>query len=242
MAQNIYDNPEFFENYSRLPRSVEGLGGAPEWPALRALLPGLDGLRVLDLGCGFGWFCRWVREQGASYVLGIDVSEQMLARARAAESDAGITYDKTDLEQVGLPDASFDVAFSSLTFHYIEDLHRLLTKVHAALVPGGQLVFSAEHPVFTAPIRPGWSHDADDRKAWPLDSYLIEGPRVTDWLTNGVVKQHRTLGSYINLLLGVGFTISHVQEWGPTNEQIMAQPQLADELQRPTFLLVSARR
>lgn len=74
-----------------------------------------------------------------------------------------------------------------------------------------------------AVIRPGWSHDADARKAWSLDSYLIEGPRVTDWLTKGVVKQHRTLGTYINLLLGVGFTISHVQEWAP-NEQILAHP------------------
>jgi len=34
MAQNIYDNPAFFEGYARLPRSVQGLDGAPEWPAL----------------------------------------------------------------------------------------------------------------------------------------------------------------------------------------------------------------
>ena len=41
MAQNIYDNEAFFAGYSRLPRSIEGLDGAPEWPALRALLPEL---------------------------------------------------------------------------------------------------------------------------------------------------------------------------------------------------------
>ena len=50
MTQNIYDNATFFEGYSRLPRSVEGLDGAPEWPTLRALLPALDGQRMLDLG------------------------------------------------------------------------------------------------------------------------------------------------------------------------------------------------
>jgi 2-polyprenyl-3-methyl-5-hydroxy-6-metoxy-1,4-benzoquinol methylase len=82
MAQNIYDHPEFFENYSRLRRSVEGLAGAPEWPALRALLPDLRGLQVVDLGCGFGWFCRWAREQGAARVLGIDVSDRMLVEWR----------------------------------------------------------------------------------------------------------------------------------------------------------------
>ena len=71
MTQNIYDDEGFFREYSRLPRSVAGLDAAPEWSALRALLPDLDGLTVVDLGCGFGWFCRWVREQGAASVLGI---------------------------------------------------------------------------------------------------------------------------------------------------------------------------
>ena len=39
MAQNIYDNPEFFAGYAQLPRSMHGLDGAPEWAALRSLLP-----------------------------------------------------------------------------------------------------------------------------------------------------------------------------------------------------------
>jgi ubiquinone/menaquinone biosynthesis C-methylase UbiE len=114
MAQNIYDNPEFFEGYSRLSRSIEGLDGAAEWPALRALLPELRGLRVLDLGCGFGWFCRWAREQGAAQVLAIDLSERMLARARATTADAAITYTRADMERLDLPEATFDLAYSSL--------------------------------------------------------------------------------------------------------------------------------
>ncbi|HEY2551597.1 MAG TPA: class I SAM-dependent methyltransferase, partial [Streptosporangiaceae bacterium] len=73
MTQNIYDNEKFFSGYSRLPRSVEGLDGAPEWPALRAMLPEVSGRRAVDLGCGFGWFCRWARQNGAASVLGLDV-------------------------------------------------------------------------------------------------------------------------------------------------------------------------
>jgi len=72
VTQNIYDNPEFFAGYSQLRRSREGLDGMPEWPTLRAMLPAIKGLRVVDLGCGFGWFCRWAREQGAATVLGLD--------------------------------------------------------------------------------------------------------------------------------------------------------------------------
>jgi SAM-dependent methyltransferase len=242
MTQNIYDNPEFFEGYSRLGRSVEGLEGAAEWLALRALLPELRGRKVLDLGCGFGWFCRWAREQEAAEVLGIDVSENMLARARSTTADAAITYLRADMEHLDLPEAAFDLVYSSLALHYIANLAGLMMNVHRTLVPGGQLVFSAEHPIFTAPAYPGWVVAPDGRKTWPVDSYLCEGPRSTDWLTNGVVKQHRTLGTYLNLLLGAGFTLSYVEEWGPTDEQIAARPSLADERQRPIFLLVSARR
>jgi len=114
--------------------------------------------------------------------------------------------------------------------------------VHRVLVPGGSLVFSVEHPTYTAPARPGWSVDDAGRKAWPIDGYLDEGPRSTDWLAKGVIKQHRTLATYINMLLRLGFTLRHVEEWGPTPEQIASQPNWADERQRPPFLLVAARR
>src|SRR5260370_39111020 len=90
MAQNIYDNDEFFAGYARLPRSVAGLDGAPEWPALRALLPDLRGLRVLDLGCGFGWFCRWARQNGATQALGLHVPQDLLTRGRATTVEAAI--------------------------------------------------------------------------------------------------------------------------------------------------------
>jgi ubiquinone/menaquinone biosynthesis C-methylase UbiE len=242
MTQNIYDHEEFFERYSRLRRSVEGLDGAPEWPALRALLPDLYGLTVLDLGCGFGWFCRWARQQGAARVEGIDVSERMLARARATTQDTAITYTRADMEHLQLPLASFNVVYSSLALHYIEHLNALLSTVYRALVPGGSLVFSVEHPIFTAPTDPNWSRNAVGRKTWPLDGYLDESPRSTDWLATGVIKHHRTLATYLNMLLRLEFAVSHVEEWGPTEAQIALQPDLADERQRPPFLLVAARR
>jgi ubiquinone/menaquinone biosynthesis C-methylase UbiE len=242
MTQNIYDVQEFFEGYSRLSRSVQGLPSAAEWPAMQALLPDLRGLRVVDLGCGFGWFCRWAREQGAASVLGLDLSEKMLAQAKAVTPDAGITYTRSNLEDLELPEASTDLAYSSLALHYIDNLDRLLATVHQALVPGGQLVFSIEHPIYTAPTNPGWLVDAGCHKTWPIDSYSVEGPRVTDWLTKGVIKQHRKIGTTLNLLIQGGFTICHVEEWGPTAKQIEIRPELAEERERPMFLLVAARR
>ena len=171
-------------------------------------------------------------------VLGLDVSENMLARARATSPDPAIVYEHADLERLALPARSFDLVYSSLTLHYLENLKALFAEAHRALVPGGHLVFSAEHPIYTAPSQPGWSKD----KTWPLGRYLEEGPRSTDWLAKGVIKQHRTIGTYLNLVLEAGFTLTHLEEWGPTDAQIAAHPEWAAERQRPPFLLVSARR
>lgn len=57
MTQNIYDDSTFFEGYGQLGRSADGLAGAVEWHAIQAMLPDMRSLKVVDLGCGFGWFC-----------------------------------------------------------------------------------------------------------------------------------------------------------------------------------------
>ncbi|HEV7337265.1 MAG TPA: class I SAM-dependent methyltransferase [Bosea sp. (in: a-proteobacteria)] len=242
MAQNIYDNPEFFAGYSQLPRQVHGLAGAPEWPSIRALVPDLKGKHVVDLGCGFGWFARWAHEQGAEAVVGLDVSEKMIARARAQTSDAAITYEIADLETLELPPAAFDFAYSALTFHYIADFGRLVRMVHRALRPGGQFVFTIEHPIYMAAAHPRWWSDEDGRKTWPVNRYALEGERRTNWFTDGVLKYHRTLGTTLNSLIAAGWTLRHVEEFAPTAAQIAEQPGLAEELERPMMLLVSAQR
>jgi SAM-dependent methyltransferase len=242
MTQNIYDRPDFFEGYSRLGRSVSGLDGAVEWPALLALLPDLSGLRVLDLGCGFGWFCRWARERGAAQVVGLDLSDKMLAQARVNTSDTLITYERVDLEQLDLPETCFDLVYSSLAVHYINSAGRLFETIYRALIPRGSFVFSTEHPIYMAPANPNWSTDTAGRKIWPLNDYFKEGPRTTDWIAKGVVKHHRTLGTTLNLLVRSGFTIRHVEEFCPTTDQIAAKPELAHERERPMFVLIAAHR
>ncbi|SMF46524.1 Methyltransferase domain-containing protein [Xaviernesmea oryzae] len=242
MAQNIYDTPEFFEGYSRLGRSVHGLAGAAEWPVIRSLLPDLKQKRVVDLGCGFGWFSRFAAEEGAASVLGLDLSEKMIARAKAENAHPAIAYDIADLEHVELPQAAFDLAYSSLAFHYLEDFGRLVRQVHAALVPGGKFVFTIEHPIYMASANPGWRTDEAGRRFWPVDGYSVEGRRTTDWLARGVVKYHRTVGTTLNTLIDDGFTIRRVVEWRPSEEQIAANPDLAEEMDRPMILMVSTER
>jgi len=115
MTQNIYDDPDFFQGYSQMARSINGLDAAPEWPALKSMLPPMQGLNVVDLGCGYGWFCRWASEQGADKVLGLDVSEKMLGQARKIAAASNIRYERADLEHLDLPAASFDLACSPIS-------------------------------------------------------------------------------------------------------------------------------
>jgi SAM-dependent methyltransferase len=241
MTQNVYDDEGFFAAYSQMERSVHGLAGAPEWPTLRTMLPDLEGQRVLDLGCGFGWFSRWARAQGAVAVTGIDVSERMLERARADTNDPAITYVHDDLEHVHLPPAAFDLAYSSLALHYIDDLGRLLAEVRQALIPGGALVVSVEHPLLLGPRRPGWHTDEDGNTSWLVDGYLDEGVRDTPWLGSRVIKHHRTIQTYTRLVREAGFMLTDLREWGVTDEWLRDHPDQEHERARPYFLLVSAR-
>lgn len=242
MVQNIYDNPDFFAGYSQLPRQVQGLDGAPEWPVIRTMLPDVAGLRVADLGCGFGWASRWFGDQGAASVLGCDLSQNMIARAQTDTENACIEYRIADLETLELPEAAFDLVYSALTFHYVQDFGRLVRMIHAALVPGGNLVFTIEHPVFMAAAHPQWMLDADGRKTWPVNGYSVEGERRTDWFAKGVLKHHRMLATTVNTLINSGFKLLRIEEFAPTPEQIEDAPELAEETERPMLLLVSARR
>lgn len=180
MAQNIYDDQKFFKEYIQLPRQAHGLGAASEWETFRSMIPDIKGATVLDLGCGFGWLSRWARENGAKEVLGIDVSENMLAKAKEFPQDPAITYQRIDLETLTLPPNTYQVVLSSLTLHYLRNLPELITQVYQALTPGGCFIFSAEHPLYSAPRNPRFIKDEQGSRVWALDAYLEEGPRTTN--------------------------------------------------------------
>lgn len=241
-AQNIYDDPKFLAGYMTLDRQVRGLDGAAEWPALKTMMPPLNGRRVVDLGCGFGWFSRWAEQQGADTVVGIDVSSKMLERARADTSSTAIDYRQVDLDALELPSQSADLVFSSLTLHYVTDLQRLIKNIADAVAPGGAMVFSVEHPIYSAPSSQQFEESDGGARIWPLDNYLVEGERVTNWFVDGVIKQHRTIATYVNTVIDAGFTVDHLVEWGPSEADAAANPALVDDLHRPWFLLLSATR
>jgi SAM-dependent methyltransferase len=243
-AQNIYDDPDFFAGYAKLPRSERGLGIVYEWPAFQRLLPvSLADRRVLDLGCGLGYFAREARARGARQVVGVDLSERMLREARRRTDDAGIVYLRDSLEGFTAEPASFDLVVATLALHYIADYAGLVRRVAGWLVPGGRFAFSVEHPMVTAHGTTDWQRDAEGVALhWPVDRYRDEGERRTRWFVDGVVKYHRTVETYVNALLDAGLRLVRLEEPEADEAMLAEKPEWRQERRCPPFLLLAADR
>lgn len=225
-----------------MPRSIGGLEAAGEWHVLQPLIPDLHNKSVLDLGCGFGWHCLYAREQQASSVVGVDISEKMLQEAREKTDDPAIFYIQMPIEDIEFASEQFDVVISSLALHYVKSFEAICRKVHTYLKPGGSFIFSVEHPIFTSRNEQDWYvDDQGNRLHWPVDHYQSEGLRETTFLTENVIKYHRTISTYFNDLIRSGFAIKAVKEPKPSDE-MSDDPWMKDEDRRPMFLIISAEK
>ncbi|RCV52096.1 class I SAM-dependent methyltransferase, partial [Marinitenerispora sediminis] len=144
---------------------------------------------------------------------------------------------------------SADLVVSSLALHYVADYTGLVARIATWLRPGGRLVFSVEHPVCTARdpmagwVRAGRAGDAGhDDRVWAVDDYADEGPRTQTWFVDGVLKYHRRVSTLVNGLLAAGLALLAVVEPVPDPDEVDRRPDLADELRRPSFLMLAAQR
>lgn len=144
MKENKYDDKIFYEKYSQMNRSKEGLSGAGEWETLKGILPDFKGKRMLDLGCGYGWHSIYAMENGASSVVGIDISQSMLKVAKEKTHFSEVEYICGAIEDMDFKEESFDIVLSSLAFHYIKDYKELIEKINKVLKPNGILIFTVE--------------------------------------------------------------------------------------------------
>ena len=135
-VQNIYDNEIFFSGYSKIRENKSNANELFEKPALFSLLPALKDKTVLDLGCGYGEHCMRFVKEGAKKVTGIDISQKMLAVAKAENAHQSITYLHMPMEDIGDLQERFDIVVSSLAFHYVEDFQALIKNIYG---PNGNL-------------------------------------------------------------------------------------------------------
>lgn len=241
MKQNKYDDSSFFDKYSNMGRSINGLEGAGEWHELKKMMPSFQGKKVLDLGCGFGWHCQFAIDNGAKSVIGIDISQKMLNEAKNKTKSEYIQYICMPIEDIDFPANSFDVVISSLAIHYVESFENILSKISKCLSNGGDFVFSVEHPIFTAYESQDWYYDNQGNILhWPVDEYFNEGIRKANFLGEEVIKYHKTLTTYLGCLIKAGYEITGLVEPKPAEDLLYTVPGMLNELRRPMMLLVSA--
>jgi SAM-dependent methyltransferase len=245
MQQNIYDNNEFFENYKNTRLSKNSFNELLEQPAMKKLIPDVQEKSVLDLGCGFGFNCKEFVELGAKSVVGIDLSEKMIAQANETNKLDNITYHTMSMMDIDTLNDKFDFVYSSLAFHYIEDFETLVSKIYSVLNDGGILLFSQEHPIVTAVKNDGDNYIKKlngSIKGFLLNNYADMSIRKEKWFVDGVEKYHRTVSYIFNTLIKCGFAIEAVDEPLPSEEALKVREALKKEFIKPTFLIVKAKK
>lgn len=238
MSRNVFDNPSFFSKYMEL-RKDYNHNDLLEHPEMEKLCPDVRGKRVLDLGCGYGSYARSFIERGASYYLGIDSSESMIRKAKAENAGDNIEYKLMNLDDLDSFECRFDLAYSSLVFHYIDDFDKLLRAIHSILNNDGILLFSQMHPIISASN--GYSGYFEG-EYFAFSAYQEEGRREGHWFKQKVISYHRKMSTIMNALASNGFLIEKVLEPLPSAEAVRELPALEKDLVRPTFLIVRARR
>ena len=244
MSQNIFDNEEFFNGYKELRENSNNYNELVEQPAIKSLLPKLKNKKILDLGCGYGDNCLEFINNDAEKVIGIDISEKMLKEAKEKNQNDRIEYHNIDMQDIDKISEKFDIVFSSLAFHYIEDFKLLLKKINNLLNEDGVLLFSQEHPITTAPKGgPTWTKNNEGVKIhFNLSDYLKNGKRNTKWFVENIEKYHRPISELVNELIGTGYTIEKIIEPIPNEFAIEKRPDFYDELEKPTCIIIKAKK
>ena len=223
---------EIESNWDRMARAYEDFTSGPdsyaesiEWPCLSALLPPLEGKRVLDLGCGTGRYAFLLEEKGAA-VTGVDLSQAMLSLAeqKARRLSSSAKFLRGDIKRFReVAPGPFDLIFSATATHYIDDLPALFAGVSQALGKGGQALLSLMHPVYTAqyPIRQGDRLPGDEE--WVV-RYLDKAERgyVQPWIEYNdemenflSTSYHHTFSDYMEAVVGAGLKLDKMVEPPP---------------------------
>jgi ubiquinone/menaquinone biosynthesis C-methylase UbiE len=114
--------------------------------SLRELLAPLSFKHCLEIGCGTGKNTVWLMEKAAT-VTAVDLSEEMLAKAKEKITSPNVTFVQADItEPWNFATKQFDLIGFSLVLEHIELLQPIMDKAAAALKPGGYLYISELHP------------------------------------------------------------------------------------------------
>lgn len=229
-----------------------------EKPAIRAALPPLNGLEVLSVGCGSGVDTRWLAENGAQRVVGIDIAEGLIDIAR--RENPTLEFKVMDMEKLDFPDESFDLLYSSLAIHYVDDWIPALKEAYRVLRSGGSYIFSCGHPIDSAVqydiegdykyVRLGRRVNQVTKERVIYGDYLVAGSSGVKPLetapiggAGSAIFYHRPISKMVEEIVASGFTVEQMIEPQPTAEYRDINPQLFEQLSKiPSFMIWGLRK
>lgn len=234
------DKPIALEAYEALARRYSDIAetkaenGYNEHPAMRAQIGGVEGLRVLDAGCGPGFLTRYLLDRGVAEVAAFDISPAMIKMARERVGDrARLFVADLALPLPGLQSAYFDLIVSSLAIDYVLDWSVPLAEFRRVLKPGGRLVMSVQHPMGAFQ----WYS--------PPSAFGVHLCEAT-WKGFGgkpvvVPDYYRSFGEIISPLLSAGFSLRALTETRPVPELEAINPRkYRDGMVSPTFMILDS--
>lgn len=225
-------------------------------PAFFELLPDVDGLLGLDLGCGEGHNTRLLARRGAD-VVALDVSRPFISAAAAREGSdpEGISYLLGDACRLPFAAETFEFVTAVMSLMDVGAPETALGEVSRVLRPAGLFQFSIGHPFSGTPIRRWVASETGERHALTIGDYFYEGPLEETWTFGAAPEQlrrqrrpfhivyaRRTLATWLNTVIQAGFVIEAVAEPHPDPELATSHPEVSDARIAPYFLLVRARK
>jgi ubiquinone/menaquinone biosynthesis C-methylase UbiE len=226
-------------------------------PVFFNMLPNVEGLSGLDIGCGEGHNTRLLVGCGA-HVTAIDISEKFIQYAKQSEEQdpLGIDYRIASATDLPFNDATFDFAVAFMSLMDISETDCVLSEAHRVLKPGGFLQFSIEHPCFSTPHRRNLRNEEGLTYAIEVGDYFhnLKG-EITEWifgaappeLRKGLRKFKtprftRTVSQWLNLLIDTGFLLERIEEPRPSDETVKSCPDMQDAQIVAYFLHIRSRK
>ena len=226
-------------------------------PAFLAMLPAIEGLAGLDIGCGEGHNTRLLAARGAR-MTAVDIASAFVEAAQTTEREkpSGVSYIVGDAQDLPFASARFDFAAAFMSLMDMPQPDIALREACRVLRPGSFLQFSITHPCFFPPHRRQVRDPLGQPNAVEVGRYFdCTDGEIDRWIFSAappekralyppfeIPRFHRTLSEWLNAAVDAGFAIERIAEPHAGDEIAHRVPAVADTRVVAYFLHVLCRK